>query len=99
MSSLDAVGLARWMAAHEGVITFAEARRLGAGEAYIRHQVAAGLWTRSSKGVYVAVSAPATPHQAIRVALAGAGPSALASHLSAAWLWHLLVQPPPAVHL
>lgn len=44
-------------------------------------------WQTAYRGVYLPASSPATPSQAVIAALAASGRNAVASHLSAAWLW------------
>ncbi|MBO0731557.1 MAG: DUF559 domain-containing protein [Acidimicrobiaceae bacterium] len=97
--SLDSKGLDRWLAGHEGVVTRAEVAQLGGTKSYVQHQLASGAWRRVGPGVYAAASAPTTAHQSVRIALAGAGPDAVASHLTASWLWRLVDRPPAEVHI
>lgn len=79
---------------HHGVVTAREARRLGMTPAEIRARVARGRWQRLHAGVYVPVGTPLSPATQLTAAVAGAGPSAVASHASAAWLWDLVAKAP-----
>ncbi len=82
--------VAAWFAAHHGVISRDEARRLGLGPADIDRRVRAGVWERIFPGVYRLVGAPVGVLGAMRAAVLLGGLGAAVSHGSAAWLWGLL---------
>ncbi len=86
--------LRAWLSNHHGVIARAEALQLGASETLIRAKVRRGEWENVYRHVYRDTATPQTAHQALRAACVCAGPNAVASHQSAAWLWGLLDQPP-----
>lgn len=72
-------------AEHEGVLdTDVVLRYLTYAE--LRWRVASGRWQRPCKGVVVTQSGPLTDHQALRVALLRAGPTAALAGLTAARL-------------
>jgi hypothetical protein len=79
-----------------GVVSRSELRRLGVGRALERAKVASGEWVRVGRNVLRLSTAPTTDEQALMAACLEAGPSAVASHQSAAWMWGLL--PPPQRH-
>lgn len=92
--------LARWLAKNHGVLTVAEASRLGLSKEDLRALVERGRLHRRHKGVYV----EAPPREGVRLteaaaALAACGPGATLSHRTAAWLWDLLQSPPGRVEL
>lgn len=58
-----------------------------------RRMVEKGDWERPNPGVIRLVGAPRTPEQTLMAAVIEGGPSAIASHESAAWLWDLLPAP------
>jgi very-short-patch-repair endonuclease len=79
---------------------------MGVTADYERGKVERGEWDRPSPRVVREVVAPRTPEQALMIAVIEAGPTAVASHQSAAWLWgllpgpdrHALTVPPPTSH-
>src|ERR1700722_1845292 len=94
MTTQDAKELARrWFAEHDGVITARQARQLGLSYRYVAGQAAAGEWIRVHRGVSRLASVPVTARQTVRIRLAAAGDSAVASHQTAAWLWDLAPLP------
>lgn len=94
MDDATMLRLARWLRAHDGVITRGEAERIGAPPSAQRRLVRAGRWVRVHPGVFAESSAKLNPTMALRAALAAAGTSAMASHRSAGWLWDLLEKAP-----
>ncbi|MDA8060977.1 MAG: type IV toxin-antitoxin system AbiEi family antitoxin domain-containing protein, partial [Actinomycetota bacterium] len=83
-----------YLVRHHGVIPAEEARRLGMTPAEIRARVARGRWQRLHAGVYVPAGTPLSAATQLTAAVAAAGPSAVASHDSAAWLWDLVAKAP-----
>ncbi len=77
-----------------GVLSTEQAYADGASAVQIRAQLAAGEWQRLHRGIYRHAAAPAGPEQATLSACLAAGPQAVASHQSAAWLWGLIPHPP-----
>ncbi len=73
-----------------GVISRSDALAAGLSHRQIRYRLAAGLWIPVSPGVYRHPAHPVTPLQGILAAVLAAGPAAVASHQSAAYLWGLL---------
>jgi very-short-patch-repair endonuclease len=87
-----------WQAAQRfqhqyGVASRPELRALGVSAKVEQQHVARGEWDRPSKRVLRLVGATRSPEQDIMIALLEAGPSAIVSHESAAWLWDLLAAP------
>lgn len=92
--------LARWLAAHHGVITTDEALLLGVSSRELRTLVHHGRLRRVHPRVYAEVHRREHPALvASAAALAAAGPRAALSHGSAAWLWGMLAEAPARVHL
>jgi len=86
--------LNRFMAAHHGLITFDQARELGASARLVQGRADGGAWVRMHHGVFRASAAPSTPEQSLLAAVWASGSDAVASHRSAAWLWRLFLVPP-----
>lgn len=82
------------LACHHGVVTAEEAHRLGLTGSQIQYRLRTGEWRTVHRGVYAAGGMGLSPEGAISAACSAAGPSAVASHRSAAWLWGLLETPP-----
>jgi predicted transcriptional regulator of viral defense system len=72
-----------------GVFTRDQALAVGLSRHQIDGGVRAGRFERVGDGVYLAVGTPASWHQRLAAAVLSAGPDALASHRSAAFLWDL----------
>ena len=89
----------QWLRDHYGVISWYEARRLGASEQFIRHKLATGEWVRVYRGVYLATATPATPYQGLRAAILATQGVGVISHASGAWLWGVLREAPDRVEL
>lgn len=79
-----------------GVVARSQVRAAGVSASMERDRIGAGEWDRPARGVVRLVGAPVSEEQRLMVALLGAGPAAVVSHQSAAWLWGLL--PAPARH-
>jgi hypothetical protein len=73
-----------------GVVSRPDALADGLSYRQIQYRVASGLWIAAGPGVYRHAAHPVTPEQQILAALLSAGPGAVASHESAAYLWGLL---------
>lgn len=80
----------------DGVVTSAQARRVGLSDQAIQRRVRAGHWRRCAKGVYFVDDREFTEAARVRAGVWGYGESAAASGLSAAW-WHGLTQIAPDV--
>lgn len=72
-----------------GVVTRADLERIGVTAGQSRSLVRSGTLIREAKGVYRCAGAPRTYEQTVALALAAAGPGAVASHRCAARLYHL----------
>ncbi|MCV7013114.1 type IV toxin-antitoxin system AbiEi family antitoxin domain-containing protein [Mycolicibacterium madagascariense] len=81
---------------HDGVITLAQALRVGLSEKAVRRRVQSGHWRRCSRGVYFVDDRPFTDAARIRAAVWGHGDRAAASGLAAAY-WHSLTTFAPHV--
>jgi hypothetical protein len=93
--------IAALAARQHGLITVAQARAEGLGDAAIRHRLTTARWERVRPKVFRIAGAVATPEQRVLAACLHLGPGALASHDSAAWLWGLdgFERPPARVHV
>jgi hypothetical protein len=76
-------------ASHHGLITAAQCRELGLSRNAVQRLIARGVWTREAPGVYRVVGVPRTWEGRALCAALAAGPAALVSHRSAAFLWGL----------
>ena len=81
---------------HDGVITLAQARRVGLSRQSINQRVHAGRWRQCSRGVYFVEDRPFTDAARVRAAVWSFGVQAVASGLAAAW-WHGLTRFAPDV--
>ena len=83
---------------HHGLVTVAEARRVGLSSKQIRGRVARGTLQRTSPRVLRVAGSPRTSEQRLLEAVWSSGPQAVASHGSAAWLHRLdgAIPPDPA---
>ncbi|WP_319455077.1 MULTISPECIES: DUF559 domain-containing protein [unclassified Mycobacterium] len=70
---------------HDGVITLAQARRVGLSGKAVQRRVESGHWRRCSRGVFFADDRPFTDGARIRAAVWAYGDRAAASGLAAAW--------------
>jgi hypothetical protein len=84
-----------WFAAHDGIISRAQALHAGLSEPTIARLVRSGAWIRVYPNVYRLAGSPMTPMSWIRAALLAGSGDAYISHMSAAWL-HSLVEKAPA---
>ncbi len=89
--------LAAIFRAQHGLIHRDQALRLGLSRAQIERKLATGEWEIVHRGVYRLRSVPPTFEQCALGACLAAGPQAVASHESAAWLWDLTGRTPPRV--
>ncbi|HMC38711.1 MAG TPA: hypothetical protein VKI19_03550, partial [Acidimicrobiales bacterium] len=71
-------------------------RAIGVTADQEHHRVDSGAWDRPSPRVVRMAGSPRSPEQDLMTALLETGPTALASHQSALWLWD--VTRPPARH-
>jgi Transcriptional regulator, AbiEi antitoxin len=78
-----------------GVIHRDQAIRVGLTRSQIERKVAKGEWETVHRGVYRNRSSPRTFEQRALAACLAAGPLAIASHETAAWLWDLGGRTPP----
>ena len=81
------------------VVTRAEILKDGASARLITDIMRAKLLVRRHRGVYIAAGAACDPVVRIRAALVAAGPGAVTSHITAAWLQGLVDRPPDAIHI
>lgn len=72
---------------YDGVITLAQAKRLGLSEQAVMRRQRSGRWRRCGPGVYFVNDRPFTDSARIRAAVWSYGVRAAASGLAAAW-WH-----------
>jgi hypothetical protein len=93
MKNAEMRELHRRMASQHGVIARMELRALGVDRWAEQRRVATGVWQRLGKHVIRLAGSPASPHQLLMAACLEAGPGAVASHQSAAWLWGLMSVP------
>lgn len=77
------------------VVTLDQALEAGMSEWQVRRRNDTGEWVRLHRRVFASAQSPATPERALLAACLAAGPTAAASHLSAAWLLELVKHPPP----
>lgn len=96
MKDSDMPELLRRLASRHGVIGRDEVRLLGIDSRMEQRRVASGEWERIGRHVIRLLAAPATGEQSLMAACIEAGPDAVASHQSAAWLWELA--PAPSRH-
>lgn len=79
---------------HDGVITLAQAQRVGLGRDDVHYRVRTGQWRQCARGVFFAADRQFSDNARIRVGVWGYGDDAVATGLSAAW-WHRLTQYAP----
>ena len=70
-----------------GLVTRAQALEAGLSPSAIARRVSDGAWESVFPGVYRIRPAPWTERSALLAAVLAAGPTAVASHRSAGWLW------------
>ncbi len=83
-------------AAQDGVLSRAQAIECGLSPSYIRSRLQ-GDWRTVHAGVYVTFTGPLPFRTRVWAAVLYAGPGAMASHETAAWLQGLIDRPPSAV--
>lgn len=93
MKDSESRELRRRFASQNGLITRAQLRALGVDSRIERRKIQSGEWARAGKTVIRLASHRGSPEQRLLAACLGAGPAAMASHQSAAWLWGLLEPP------
>jgi hypothetical protein len=71
------------------LVTIAQARRLGLSDRMIATRTRRGSLDRISRFVLRVPGSPRTPQQEVLAAVWSSGPTAVASHTTAAWLWSL----------
>jgi hypothetical protein len=79
--------------AQYGLVSTRELRLLGVTAGRQRRRIACGDWELASPGVVRLAGAPRTPEQDLMAACLAGGPTAVASHQSAAWMWGLATVP------
>ncbi len=77
-----------------GLLTRAQARTAGMTDDQVDERIQQGRWSVVRRGVLQVLGAPCTEEQAVMAACLVAGPSAVASHLTAARLWRLRLPDP-----
>lgn len=87
MSHFDVVATAARR--QHGVVSMAQLSGGGLSRRQVRTLIDGGILARAAPGVLVATSTPDTWQRRLLVAVLAAGPSAVASHRSAAALWRL----------
>ncbi len=87
MRGMELPDLDRWLAAHHGVISRAEAARLGTSTAAWYRAIEGGRLELVHPGVARAYGSPNTAELRIRAAVLAVGNAGIASHRSAAHLW------------
>ncbi len=92
-SPTTALAVSSWLAKHDSVITRDEALSLGMTRHQIDRMTTSGEWEIVHRAVYRPASVPVSPRLLLRAASAICGPSAVASHLSAAWLLGMTDRP------
>lgn len=73
-----------------GVIATHQARLVGS-RAQIQHEFARPLWTREAPQIYGVTGAPRTPEYCAMIRLLRSGPGTVVSHISALWMWAVVV--------
>lgn len=82
-----------------GVVSAKQMRQIGYSNGQIKRAVAAGRLHRIHRGVYAVGHPRLTKHGRCIAAVAACGPSALLSHVSAAWVWGLAPTCPALPHV
>jgi very-short-patch-repair endonuclease len=86
--------LRRLFREQHGVVHRQQVLHLGMTARQIQNRLTTGEWQQVHRGVYRSSTAAPTFEQSLMAACLAAGPTAVASHESAAWLWQLLPKPP-----
>lgn len=84
-----------YLASHHGVITRDKALELGLTADQVERQLRDGMWRGLHRGIYQSTDHADGPEARLLAGCLVGGPSAVASHCSAAWLWGLIPAPPP----
>ncbi|MBB5788696.1 type IV toxin-antitoxin system AbiEi family antitoxin domain-containing protein [Jiangella mangrovi] len=87
------------IADQHGIVSRAQALAAGFSADKIRWLVGSGRWTRIHAHTYATVTGPLTFHAQVWAALLRAGPGAVASHRTAAYLGGLCDDPGPVIHV
>jgi hypothetical protein len=90
INSIDAE-VAAVAAGQHGIITRAEAIRLGLSQHQINHRLETGRWQTLRRGIYLVSGVPPTWEQHLFAAVLACGAPAVVSHASAARHWGLMV--------
>lgn len=88
--------VAEFAVRQSGLVTRTQLRSAGVPGATTDKAVASGRLLRAARSVYRVPGAPTSPESQLHALVLGAGPGAVASHRSAAWLWDL--GPRPEIH-
>jgi very-short-patch-repair endonuclease len=72
-----------------GAVAVRQVRAAGGDHRFQARRVGTGRWTQATSRVICLAAAPPSPEQELMISLLDAGPDAVASHESAAWLWGL----------
>lgn len=94
---VDWTAVATLASRQHGVVARRQLLELGVSGRTLAHRVEAGGWKLAHRGVYVLPGAADSFEQRTMAAVLANGPVALASHLTAAYLYGLLPGPPPVV--
>jgi hypothetical protein len=86
--------LAKYFRDQHWVVDRPQVTRLGLTPTQVRRRLRSGEWEQIHRGVYRLAASARTLEQRLMAACMAAGPQAVASHDSAAWLWDLLPHPP-----
>jgi len=88
-------------ARHSGNITRAQLQTAGLSKGAIDRRLQRGTLVKRYPGVYALPPARMDPQALIAAAVLAGGPTAVASHASAAWLWDFIprYEPPPEISL
>ena len=76
-----------------GVISRAQLHAIGVSNEVLRRRVATGEWEQLGPKTFRVASSSRLPEQTLFAVLLAAGPGAVASHQSAAWLWRMTDAP------
>lgn len=76
-----------------------QAMALGLGRKAIQKRIDNGIWVPTRRGTYATAGSPQTWEQRVMLAVLSGGPGAVASHLTAAMLWHLTDRRPSITHI
>jgi hypothetical protein len=85
--------VARLAARQHNLVTRVQAHRAGFTDEMIHRRLRTGRWRHVRRAVYAVGGAPPTFEQAVMSAVLAAGETAAASHVTAAQLWGLPIEP------